>query len=262
MELEKVAESINLLGEYLGMRDVDALKSDCICRAIGQKRANAMVLFGGSILAGGDVLAGAMSEGVADKYIIVGGEGHTTPALRQKVHALYPDFDTEGLAESQVFSGYLMRKYDLKPDYIETQSTNCGNNITNLIALMDAHSLGHDSVILCQDASMQRRMDAGLRKYAPDTRIINYATYRAHVTVRDGALCFSDKISGMWSIERYISLLMSEIPRLRDDENGYGPRGKGFIAHTDMPDEVEDAFKLLSTGGIGAIREGDARYAG
>lgn len=262
MPLEQAAQAINLLGDYLGMRDVDALTKECICGALGQEQADAMVLFGGSILAGCDVLASAMNEGIAEKYIIVGGEGHTTPVLRQNVHALYPDFDTEGLAESRVFSGYLKRRYDLKSDYIETESTNCGNNITNLLSLMDAHGLKQGSVILCQDASMQRRMDAGLRKYAPDTHIINYAAYRAHVIVQDGSLCFSDKISGMWSREQYISLLMSEIPRLRDDENGYGPRGKGFIAHVNMPGEVEDAFRLLSTGSLGSIREGDARYAG
>lgn len=31
---------------------------------------------------------------------------------------------------------------------------------------------------------------------------------------------------GVWSVERYISLLLGEVPRLRDDANGYGPQGK------------------------------------
>ena len=109
---------------------------------------------------------------------------------------------------------------------------------------------------------MQRRMDAGLRLHSPETRIINYAAYRANVVVKDGSLAYSDDISGMWTIDRYASLLISEIPRLRDDSNGYGPRGKGFIAHVDIPDEVEAAFGLLSSCGIGALRAGDSRYAG
>lgn len=29
-----------------------------------------------------------------------------------------------------------------------------------------------------------------------------------------------------------------EIPRLRDDVNGYGPKGKKFIAHVNIPDKV------------------------
>lgn len=262
MSLERIASAINTLGGFLGMRDVPELSARAIHDLTGRERADVMVLFGGSILAGGDVLARAMQDHVADKYIIVGGEGHTTPALRERVHALYTDFDTAGLPESRVFSGYLERKYGLKPDFIECESTNCGNNITNLLRLMYEHGVPHSTVILSQDASMQRRMDAGLRLHAPETRIINYATYRANVIVRDGALAYSDEIAGMWNIERYASLLISEIPRLRDDADGYGPQGKGFIAHVDVPDEVETAFDVLSSGSIGALRAGDSRYAG
>jgi hypothetical protein len=38
---------------------------------------------------------------------------------------------------------------------------------------------------------------------------------------------------------------MGEIPRLRDDKEGYGPRGKGFIVHVDIPDEVEEAWRRV-----------------
>ena len=41
-----------------------------------------MVLFGGSIIAGGDILAEAIQNEVAKKNIIVGGAGHTTETLR------------------------------------------------------------------------------------------------------------------------------------------------------------------------------------
>lgn len=42
------------------------------------------------------------------------------------------------------------------------------------------------------------------------------------------------------------SLALGEIPRLRDDENGYGPRGRGFIAHVDIPEAVEAAWRRLA----------------
>ena len=35
------------------------------------------------------------------------------------------------------------------------------------------------------------------------------------------------------------------IPRLTDDENGYGPNGKNFIAHVDIPETVKIAFEEL-----------------
>ena len=52
----------------------------------------------------------------------------------------------------------------------------------------------------------------------------------------------------MWDMERYISLLLGEIPRLRDDSDGYGPNGKNYLAHIDIPDSVTEAFENLTAG--------------
>ena len=43
-----------------------------------------------------------------------------------------------------------------------------------------------------------------------------------------------------------IQLALGEIPRLRDDEQGYGPRGRGYIVHVDIPEEVERAWERLA----------------
>ncbi|MDI2091081.1 hypothetical protein [Commensalibacter oyaizuii] len=43
-------------------------------------------------------------------------------------------------------------------------------------------------------------------------------------------------------------MLLDEIPRLRDDKNSYGPKGKNFIAHVDMPEDVENAYYHLKIG--------------
>lgn len=50
------------------------------------------------------------------------------------------------------------------------------------------------------------------------------------------------EIVGLWSPSRFLSLLIGEIPRLRDDEHGYGPKGKDFIPHVDIPEDIEDAY--------------------
>ena len=65
----------------------------------------------------------------------------------------------------------------------------------------------------------------------------------------------------MWEIDRYISLLMGEIPRLSDDENGYGPRGKDFITHVDIPDEVRKAFDELCEEYSDLVRVANPLYA-
>lgn len=48
-------------------------------------------------------------------------------------------------------------------------------------------------------------------------------------------------------VTRSSKQILGEIPRLRDDESGYGPRGKGFITHVDIPNEIEQAFQALIT---------------
>ena len=51
--------------------------------------------------------------------------------------------------------------------------------------------------------------------------------------------------SELWEVGRFYDLIMGEIPRLRDDKNGYGPRGKGSIPHVDIPAEVGEAWARL-----------------
>ncbi len=109
---------------------------------------------------------------------------------------------------------------------------------------------------------MQHRMEAGLRKYiCQDNIIINYAVYDVDVVARDNELAFKQDIWGMWNMERYITLLMGEIPRLSDDAEGYGPNGKNYIAHVDVPIEVSNAFMELKKVYGSLIREANPLYA-
>ena len=259
---DKIAESINILGRFCGKRDVSVLTPNELKVKYGLEHVDVMVLFGGSILTGGDVLAEAMKNGIAKKYVIVGGAGHTTETLRVKMHNEFPEIETNGLPEAKVFAAYLKYKYNLEPDFLECKSTNCGNNITYLLDLLKENNVSFKSIILSQDATMQHRMEAGLRKYIfQDNIIINYAVYDAEVIIRDNELEFKNDIWGMWNMERYISLLMGEIPRLSDDAEGYGPNGKNYIAHVEVPIEVRNAFMELKKEYGSFIREANPLYS-
>ena len=258
----KVAENINTLAKFLGTRDIDALNQEELFKRYGIHQVDVMVLFGGSILEGGNVLVSGIKNFVAKKYIIVGGAGHTTDTLRQVVHLEYPDITTTDLSEAEIFQKYIKHVYGCKADYLETKSTNCGNNITYLLDLLKDNNISFKSIILSQDASMQRRMAAGLKKYVKEgVTIINYATYCAKVLNQDEDLVFEDNIHGMWSITRYVNLLMGEIPRLSDDANGYGPNGKNYIAHVDIPENVKIAFEELKMVFGSETREANPLYA-
>jgi uncharacterized SAM-binding protein YcdF (DUF218 family) len=259
-----VANDINMLAAYLGIRDVLELTQGALQSRYGFKQADVMALFGGSILAGGDVLAEAMHADVARAYVIVGGAGHTTEMLRAKTRSLCPDLEfANDATESEIFSAYLLRTYGLTPNLLEMHSTNCGNNITNLRDLLNEQGIKHDSLILSQDATMQRRMVAGVLKEMPSTTPIAFATYEAHMIVQEGeGLIYEHAPRGMWEPRRYLTLLMGEIPRLTDDDDGYGPKGRGFIVHLDVPDQVKESWERLRKRYPWSVRRADPRYAG
>lgn len=235
--------NFNILGKFCSLRDIPDLTSQNLKNKYGYTQADVFVLFGGSILYGVDILAQAIQQKIAKKYIIVGGFGHTTATLQQTVQNQFPDITASNMQEAEIFAALLKKRFGLKVDYLETQSTNCGNNITYLLRLLQANKIDFQSIILSQDATMQRRMSACLRKYVNDEiQIINYATYQIQLTA-DG---FNQQLPGMWTPQRYQTLLMGEIPRLTDDKNGYGPHGKNFISHVDIPEQVQTAYRILN----------------
>lgn len=243
---KQTAQNMNILAKFCGIRDIEDLTCENLNQKYGISQADVFVLFGGSIMCGGDVLAQAMNNRIAKKYVIIGGAGHTTETLRIKIHEVFPDIDTKNKSEAEIFAEYINYRYGLTADYLECESTNCGTNISGLLDLLRENHIAFKSIIIMQDAAIQRRMCACLKKFVEqDVKIINYAAYDAEVIVRDNELSYKEDIFGMWDMERYLSLLLGEIMRLTDDENGYGPRGMDFIVHVDIPKEVKQAYDEL-----------------
>jgi hypothetical protein len=71
------------------------------------------MLFGGTIAAGADVFAGAIREQVASRYLIVGGQGHTTGALRRSLKELTGWDDTGSSTEAALLDRYLRERHGL-----------------------------------------------------------------------------------------------------------------------------------------------------
>ncbi|MDD3223640.1 MAG: ElyC/SanA/YdcF family protein [Clostridium sp.] len=264
MDLYKIAENINVLSDFLGKRDIDTLSSNALEEKYQVLQADVLILFGGSIPYGCDIVGEAIKKNIAKNFMIVGGEGHTTESLRQAVHNAYPEIITTGKMEADVMSEYIRQKYHIDKILIERNSTNCGNNVTYALDVMRQNKLCPNNIIIVQDSTMQRRMDAGFRKYLQDSKveIVNFASYKVRVAVKCEKLVIEPSdIWGMWDINRYISLLMGEVPRLLDDSNGYGPNGKNYIAHVDVPANVLKAFEELKVQYAGLIRAANSLYA-
>jgi hypothetical protein len=249
MDWARVAGDVNTLADFCGRRDVTAIDRSAIEAAAGGP-VDAVILFGGSILAGAAVLAEAIRERVAPTAMIAGGEGHTTAALRAAMAERTGWPDVERMPEAALFARYLRERLGLSVDLLEEASTNCGNNVTNALAVLRAAGVPVRRLLILQDATMQQRMDAGFRLRAPQTRIVNFATYRAAVVAGAEGLRYEAPPEGMWPVDRYVAMLLGEIPRLRDDRSGYGPAGAGYIAHVDVPDQVLAAHDRLSATGL------------
>ena len=254
MRYKKIAEYINTLADFCGKRDISFLNKEELKNKYNINQADIIVLFGGSIIAGGDIFAQAIKEKIAKKYIIVGGYGHTTDSLIDNIKKIIPDINYK--TEAEIFNEYIKNKYNAEADFLECSSTNCGNNITNLLEIIEKKRLDFNNIILIQDSTMQLRMWAVIKKYIDENiEVINYAAYKVKVINEDSKLIYDNYPLGMWDIDRYINLLMGEIPRLTDNEEGYGPRGKDFLIHIDIPEKVENAFLELKKYYPNMVRE-------
>lgn len=242
------AKYINIIGNFLSRRDIGALTKDMLLQSYKLERVDLLIIFGGCIPYTYDLVGEAIKEGIAKDIMIVGGAGHTTEALRIAINSKYKEIITQDRMEADIISDYLKLNFNINNPIIEKESTNCGNNVSNSLKLLKREGYIPKSAIIIQDATMQLRMDATFRKVwgEEETLIINFAGYKAKVIVKKNKLRFEDeKMWGMWKLNDYITLLIGEINRLKDTEEGYGPKGKNFIDHVDIPEEVEEAFSYL-----------------
>ena len=182
-----------------------------------------MLLFGGSLPDAWDTAAAAVHDGRVGTLVLVGGVGHTTDVLRSIVG--------DAPTEADLMADHLRREHHITDVLLERESSNCGENIVFARDLVRTAGLAPRTVALVQDPTMQRRMDAVLRLVWPEARAVNRPGPR--------------RGRHAWPHERWVALVMGEVPRLRDDADGYGPRGRGFQAHVDVPAEVEAAYAAL-----------------
>ncbi|KZF23019.1 hypothetical protein L228DRAFT_261124 [Xylona heveae TC161] len=151
---------------------------------------------------------------------------------------------------------------------IEDKSTNCGANAARTREVLETHGIySPRSIVVSQDPTMCRRTIASFERVYSDKigdgpRLFSWPTFVPTVaTDREmegrtdhdisSFLCYDIlrmgqvDPDGLWTITRFLDLIMGEIPRLRDNTDGYGPTGKGFISHVDIPENVETAWQIL-----------------
>ena len=185
--------------------------------------------------------------------LISGGIGHSTRLLAAAVdaHPVYRKALAGQTSEARLLGDIaaMFLGLDQSRLLVEDASTNCGENSTFSRRFLDDIGFTTTSMLLIQDPLMQRRTDASFRQAWADTAcptILNWPVQVPRLGYRNDRIDYlQSPNSRKWAPERFLSLLTGEIQRLTDDENGYGPRGKGFLPHVDIPDDVEAAWRHI-----------------
>ncbi len=189
--------------------------------------------------------------------LISGGIGHSTGVLASAVdaHPVYRKALAGQTSEARLLGDIaaMFLGLDQSRLLLEDASTNCGENAHFTRRTLDGLGLAPDAMLLVQDPLMQRRTDASFRQAWADTtspRFINWPVQIPRLGYREDRIDYlNSPNSKKWTPERFMSLLTGEIPRLTDDKNGYGPRGKGFLPHIDIPPEVSEAWQHIMGSG-------------
>lgn len=237
--------AVNTVGSWLAQDDRRSQPVD------------AVILAGNAVIPTIDAACKIAAE-QAIPLLISGGIGHSTTFLYAAVakHPRYNTLPTTGRAEAAILADIAREFWNIPADkiLIDDQSTNCGENARFSWHMMKQKGLNAGRVIVLQDPTMQRRTMATFARVCRDEAVspewISHPGVTPVLQNSEDGLAFSGASEGLWPVERYLSLVLGELPRLRDDINGYGPAGRDFIAHVDIPDEVENAWTLLRNDAI------------
>jgi uncharacterized SAM-binding protein YcdF (DUF218 family) len=249
MENNESQHYINEISKFLAIRDIPKLNSFELGKVFGIKKADILVLLGNSIPYTIKCAVYAYENNLCDSILINGGIGHSTEILRQQVRKdeRFNSIQVENRAEADIFFDIMTKVYRV-PEYniiVENQSTNCGDNALKAVKLLEELQIQYNSLLLIQDPTMQLRTYASFKKHIKNEKVklINYAPFIPEVN--SNLKLINEGIDGIWGEKRFLELIMGEIPRLKDDVNGYGPLGKNFIAHVEVTTEIEDYYSRL-----------------
>lgn len=262
-EPANIARDVNTLARFLAHEQITSLSKcnnvDCIIICASAVLNQASTLF--SILESRPKLVKTL--------VLVGGIGHSTTLIYEAV-ARHPKYHTihhkiTGLPEAQVLLRILEEFFDLAKIknegcrvLVEDCSTNCGANaIETRKVLENAGVADVKTCVVIQDQTMSLRTIASFDKAYEDLprelrpQFLACPIFVPELRMNDGKLEYllngdnGLKAEDLWETKRLCELLVGEITRLKDDENGYGPKGKGFIGHVDMPEEVDESAKRI-----------------
>jgi uncharacterized SAM-binding protein YcdF (DUF218 family) len=216
-------QDLQTLLDFLAPRD----EFDC---------AEALVLLGSGLPCAAEYASALYREKQFWHFVVSGGVGHSTQPLYQALERMeqYRQMETGGRTEAELFAR-IVRRTCAANLILEDASTNCGDNAVKTRAVLERRGVRPRTIALVQDPLLQRRSAASFAKVFPGAKIFCAPPF---VPTPESYVLYGGR-------ERFLRLALGEIPRLMDDENGYGPKGRDFIVHVEVPEEVCAAHARL-----------------
>jgi uncharacterized SAM-binding protein YcdF (DUF218 family) len=226
-----------------------------------------IALLGNQVLATLEAACKLAQQAPRARLVLSGGVGHATRLLYENLAAskFAGIIRTCGLgaasAEAEFYAAVARKAFgiDAARLIVENRSTNGGENARFSIRALQEAGAAQGIVLIVQDPTMQRRSVLTWQREAElagvETRVLSHAVFapRAEVDAEGGLRVAAEQSEGTWTLERLAGLLLGEVERLHDDEHGYGPRGRKFLPHVDVPSEVLEAYARLAAGAL-AVR--------
>ncbi|EOL45989.1 hypothetical protein I580_02087 [Enterococcus caccae ATCC BAA-1240] len=206
------------------------------------------ILAGNSLPYLADELIHLYEDGTVETMMLVGGIGHATPFLQKNFKDL--GVQVSGSSETEFYLDYFKQRYHLDKEsfLIETRSTNSGENARFSLNSISEAKLNPTRVLLLQDPILQKRIKATFEKEwrAINPVFTNHVPIIPYVKAVENSIIFeNEELNGLWSKEYFLSLVLGEIPRLKNDEKGYGPNGLNYIEAIDIPKTVYQSYEKL-----------------
>ncbi len=257
---------MNCISAYLAVDDFNGQGPD----AATLDDLRAIVLLGNQVIATLAAACTLMRRSPAAALLLSGGVGHSTPLLFDNLrHSAYGVLVQQGLlkktmAEAEMYAAVARHAFHIADSrlLIENRSRNSGENARFSLQMLKDQDNGPGPIVILQDPTMQRRSMLTWTREAEiagaNARTLSHAAFVPRVEPGpDGTVRLVGASGrGTWTLERFAGLILGEIERLHDDENGYGPKGRNFLPHVDISEPVWESYRRISTSlpAEGAVR--------
>lgn len=239
-------ERLNRLINYLTESDIDK-------QSVKKNSFDLIILAGNSLPSLAKHSAYLMDQKVAPKLLITGGYGHGTKRLIDNIKQEsilrkreYQNSDSEAFLLKKIFDKH--RKFVIGEVLLEEKSRNTGENAEFTFRKIIESEVKAEKILLLQDPILLRRTKLTFKQQFNNEqyRFFSYLPFELHLSELNEEISFIDsKLNNLWEKEYFISLILGEIRRLHDSKDGYGPKGKGFIPHVELPERILEEYYYL-----------------